>query len=80
MFSPLPGTSMPNPNASEATTPTTSPRHPHQEVIDTLAVGVLRLLSMHPLPNSGSIDKFDLGLCPPQSVTTNPDTENGVQP
>lgn len=66
-------------NSSNNATPATSPRHPHQEVIDTLAVGVLRLISMHPLPNSGSTDKFDLGLCPPQRVTTNPNNQNGVQ-
>ncbi len=67
-------------NSPDIETPATRSKHPHQEVIDALAVGVLRLLFKHLLPNSSNTDKFGLGFCLPQSVTTNPDNQNGVQP
>jgi len=56
------------------------PRHPHEEVADLLAAALLRLDASPDKSATSHTDTVHLGLCPPQRVTTNPDTTNGVRP
>ncbi len=56
------------------------PRHPHEEVADLLAAALLRLHASPAESATSHTDAVCLGFCPPQRVTTNPDTTNGVRP
>lgn len=71
---------MPKWNPSHVSAPPATSWYTHQEIVDILALGVLRLLEQGQTPTPDDAEKLGLGFCPPQSVTTNPDNENGVQP
>lgn len=56
------------------------PRHAHQEVVDLLAAGLLRLRTCRELPLSGTRDEVDLGFVGQERVNANPDDHEGVRP
>ena len=56
------------------------PRHAHQEVVDLLAAGLLRLRARRELPLSDTRDEVGLGFVGQQRVNANPDHNNGVRP
>lgn len=56
------------------------PRHAHQEVVDLLAAGLLRLRARRELPLSDTSDEVGLGFLGQQRVNANPDNNNGVRP
>ena len=56
------------------------PRHAHQEVVDLLAAGLLRLRARRELPLSDTRDEVGLGFVGQQRVNANPDNNNGVRP
>jgi hypothetical protein len=57
------------------------PRHTHQEVVDLLAAGLLRLRTRGDFASATTTrDQVDLGFGDHQRVNANPDHENGVRP
>ncbi len=63
------------------TTPTASrPRHAHQEIVDLLALGLLRLRDRGADPALGSREQVDLGFVGQERVNANPDDHEGVRP
>lgn len=62
---------------------TDQPRHAHQEVVDLLAAGILRLRASRRSQHEHSLvpnrDEVGLGFPASQSVNANPDHDNGVR-
>jgi hypothetical protein len=56
------------------------PRHAHQEVVDLLAAGLLRLRVRGADPAHGTRDRVDLGFVGQERVNANPDDHEGVRP
>jgi len=56
------------------------PRHAHQEVVDLLAAGLLRLRARRDSPPAGNRDEVGLGFVGQERVNANPDNNNGVRP
>lgn len=64
-----------------STIPATSrPRHAHQEVVDLLAAGLLRLRARGAVPALGTREQVDLGFVGQERVNGNPDDHEGVRP
>jgi hypothetical protein len=59
------------------------PRHAHQEVVDLLAAGILRLSASRRSQHEHSLvpnrDEVGLGFPASRSVNANPDHDNGVR-
>jgi len=56
------------------------PRHAHQEVVDLLAAGLLRLRARRDWSPTCSRDEVGLGFVGQERVNANPDNNNGVRP
>ncbi|MFN3629208.1 MAG: hypothetical protein ACK4J1_11830 [Hylemonella sp.] len=56
------------------------PRHAHQEIVDLLAAGLLRLRARGAVFALGSREQVDLGFLGQQRVNANPDDHEGVRP
>lgn len=56
------------------------PRHAHQEVVDLLAAGLLRLRARRDSSPTRTRDEVDLGFVGQERVNANPDNTNGVRP
>ena len=64
-----------------STIPATSrPRHAHQEVVDLLAAGLLRLRARGAVPALGTREQVDFGFVGQERVNANPDDHEGVRP
>ncbi|WP_084362459.1 hypothetical protein [Caldimonas taiwanensis] len=56
------------------------PRHAHQEIVDLLAIGLLRLRARGEVEVSGTREQVDLGFVGQERVNANPDDHEGVRP
>ena len=56
------------------------PRHAHQEIVDLLALGLLRLRARGAVEVSGTREQVNLGFVGQERVNANPDDHEGVRP